>query len=59
MGFFPIKLRARNSAGRVSEVLCDTLKQAKDNEADLRARGFTVTAENNDGQVIDLSKLNA
>jgi hypothetical protein len=59
MALLPIKLRARDKGGAVTEVLCDTVKDAQRNAAELSQRGFTVTAEDNSGREIDVKRLAA
>lgn len=38
---FPLKVKRRDSSGRVAEVLCDTIRQATDDVKHFRDMGYT------------------
>ncbi len=58
MALLPIKLRVSKD-GAIKIVVCDTVKDAQETSAELTGRGFIVTAELNDGRVIDVNELDA
>ena len=51
----PVKIKARDQSGAVSETLCDDASKVIELVRDLQARGNTVWIEDSKGRVLDES----
>ncbi len=60
MAKFPLKVKRRDSAGAVEEVLCDTVESALNNVQHLRGMGHTyVWIEDADGRLVNEKSLHS